>query len=256
MIYDCFLYNGEKELLHIRCLELAALNPKHILIESPFTFTGKEKPLHFQKHQKEFSKYNIDYYIFDEMPNDGNPWHNEIAMRNYIGKVLQFYTPNDNDVVIVSDVDEVPRYQAVEYYKPSFGLCSLQMGQFYYYLNCKDNSVYWDRARICNYAYIKDKTIDEVRNSGYPLQLIDAGWHWSWLGGIKAIKNKLNAFSHQELNNPNLHKDEVLLEKLEKGLPLWSDDPSNAFILVPIDAKLPPAVFQNEKYLSSLIKYV
>lgn len=210
--------------------------------------------MHFQKHQEEFSKYNIDYYIFDEMPNTGNPWDNEIAMRNYIGKVLQFYTPDENDTVIISDVDEVPRYEAIQYYKFSFGLCSLQMGQFYYYLNCKDERVKWDRGRICNYGYLKDKTIDEVRNSGYPLQLQHAGWHWSWLGGIEAIKNKLNSFSHQELNNPSLHKDEVLRQKMESGSPLWDDDLRNVFTFVPVDANLPPAVFLNQERLSKLIK--
>ena len=45
MIYDCFTYFNEAEILEIRVNELAPLKPTHVLIESKYTFTGKEKIL-------------------------------------------------------------------------------------------------------------------------------------------------------------------------------------------------------------------
>ena len=72
MIYDCILYNGEKDLLEIRLNEMSLCNDwvTTIIVEANKTHTGWEKPLYFEEHKKYFEKHkNIMYFVVDDMPN-------------------------------------------------------------------------------------------------------------------------------------------------------------------------------------------
>ena len=42
MIWDCFTYNGEDDLVKIRCEELKEFDVTHVLVESNYTFTAGE----------------------------------------------------------------------------------------------------------------------------------------------------------------------------------------------------------------------
>ena len=68
MVIDIFTYNGEKELLDIRLNVLYQFVDKFIILESPTTFSGKEKPLLYKKHQKDFTQFadKITYCINNE----------------------------------------------------------------------------------------------------------------------------------------------------------------------------------------------
>ena len=57
MIYDCFVFNDELELLEMRLMELYHIVDKFVLCEREHTFTGKPKPLHYADNREMFKPW-------------------------------------------------------------------------------------------------------------------------------------------------------------------------------------------------------
>jgi len=248
MIYDCFTYNGERDLLKIRCEEMKGLDVQHILVESTHTFTGIPKEITFNEFDREFIHFPIRQIIVDDMPNTGNPWDNEKHQRNAIIRGL--ITVPDDAICIISDVDEIPRASALlAITELGEGITALRMDKFGYYLNCLEGVQSWERARMCEVGYVKSFSPDYVRNSGYEHEILNAGWHFSWMGGPEVMKRKLDSFSHQECNTQKLR--DALEHKYQTGESLWGDD---HWLFVKVDEAFPEYVFRHQNVLSHLIK--
>lgn len=256
MIYDCFPFFNELELLEIRVNELKKCKQPvtHVLIESKYTFTGKEKPFYYAENCERFSEYPILSVQLDKKIN-GTPWDRERFQRNTIATALKLLNPADDNIVIISDGDEVPNYEAVDFFcdKINFDFAALIMNKFGYYLNCLEKFQGWDRARIMKYGYLKNKSPEEVRNSGFEKIVLNGGWHWSWLGGVEKIIEKFNAFSHQELNISQYNDPEILTQKLHNGQALWSDNLNDKWEFIPMDDRYPKYLINNIEKFKHLI---
>lgn len=244
MIYDCFLYNGESELLEIRVNELSQcdLPVTHILIESKFTFTGKEKPHYYDNVKEQFSDFPI-MSISVENTIEGTPWDRERFQRNIIMNAIDILCPSDDSIVIISDVDEIPNHKAIDEFDPKREFSALLMNKYGYYLNYLEAGQSWDRARVMTYGYLKNKSPEEVRNSGYDAVIPNAGWHWSWLRN--RAKEKLKSFSHTELDN---EENEWWIER---ALNFWS---KLEMTTVSVDASFPEYLINNIDKFKHLIK--
>lgn len=250
-IYDCFLYDNEKHCLEIRGEELKSLDVTHVLIESPFTFTGKSKSLNYWDFAQENHSYNIRGFLCHNMPNNGNAWDNEVYQRNYIMTALEFLKAQDDDIVIISDADEIPYAEAVKMYSPNHGVASLSMDLYYYYLNCLSGEDVWRLPKIMTYKQLKSTTPNEVRQYNPEVIIWNAGWHFSYLGGTEAIQNKIRSFSHQELNTEQITDSKYLSGKLNTLEYLWDNTTMKR---VEIDDSFPETVFKNQDKYSHLIK--
>jgi beta-1,4-mannosyl-glycoprotein beta-1,4-N-acetylglucosaminyltransferase len=58
MIFDCFIFFNEFELLEIRLNELNDVVDKFVLVEATKTHQGKDKPLYFEENKKRFSDFS------------------------------------------------------------------------------------------------------------------------------------------------------------------------------------------------------
>ena len=65
MIYDCFTFFNELELLELRLNELADVVDKFVLVEATQTHTNKPKPLHYLENRARFS----------DVPRQNHPRH-------------------------------------------------------------------------------------------------------------------------------------------------------------------------------------
>lgn len=245
MIWDCFTYNGESDLLEIRCEELKELEVTHVLIESNYTFTGKWKDLKF----KNPNNYNIAYFVANHLPNNGDAWDNERAQRNYIKNALEILGAKDDDIVIISDADEIISKSAISRYSPKNSITSLLVDTYRYYLNCLEGKQNWSKAKMTVYECLKSFTPDEIRNSCESLQLENAGWHFSYVGDLDFIKNKIESFSHTELNTEEFKSK--LEFKYRNNQSLFSDD---YWTIVEIDESMPKYLQNNFDRFSHLIK--
>jgi len=249
MIYDCFTFFNEIELLKIRLEEMKHENITHVLIESNYTFSNKSKRLYFDEINFLFSEYNIKHFIQLDSPNTGNPWDNEKSQRNYISKALIELGANDEDTIIISDVDEIPKLSSIVNYNTGEVTTSLNLDTYRYYLNLLEGKQNWGMPRVLKYKNLKQSTPDAIRQSGYNNIIENAGWHFSYIGNPEKIKYKIDSFSHQELNKKEFI--EKIDYKFDKGQSLFGDD---FWTFVDINEELPIFLQNNKKIFSNIIK--
>lgn len=207
MIYDCFIFYNELDLLELRFELLDPHVDYFVLVESKKTFVGKDKPLYFKENKDRYAKWahKIIHYVNDcdyseeewtyakESPNTGGiiHWCEEFLQRESIKKAIAHI--NDTDVVYVSDVDEIWKPHKVG------GFSKLKQLMYTYYLNNRTDED-WSKAFVGLYKDIKDESLNHLRGKNGPTTE-NAGWHFTNIGNAEFIKNKLENYGHQELNN-------------------------------------------------------
>ena len=143
MIYDCFSFFNELDLLEIRLNTLDNVVDKFVIAESNFTHRGDPKPLYYKENAARFARFK-DKIIHVVAPDPEDPakartdvaygWLCENKQRNATIRAIEECL-NDNDVLMVSDLDEIPDPQAIvkaiEYGRP----VRLRQKFYYYYLN-------------------------------------------------------------------------------------------------------------------------
>src|ERR1700679_2349278 len=106
MIYDCFTFFNELDILEIRLNVLKNVVDKFVLVEATRTFQGKEKNLFFEENKIRFKEFEdrIIHIVIDTYPvNEGNSaWFLEDYQRNMIMDGLKNCTEYDR--ILVSDV--------------------------------------------------------------------------------------------------------------------------------------------------------
>ncbi len=225
-IFDCFPFFNELDLLEVR---LAALDPVvdfFVLSEMPITHRGQPKPLHFRENRQRFEKYlpKIRHVVADDVTQeqgfDAN-WVREIHQRTVLERALG--DARDDDVVMMSDLDEVPRAdKVVEAASRGGGLRIFKMRFFAYFANCEPHpgKWWWLGTGMSEYRLAKGRFADVLRKVptrlrtvpepslrkrisvqmkariSYPLRGIrvrfveEGGHHFSWLGGADAVLSK------------------------------------------------------------------
>jgi beta-1,4-mannosyl-glycoprotein beta-1,4-N-acetylglucosaminyltransferase len=214
-IIDCFIFYNELDLLTYRLNILDPVVDYFVIVESTHTFVGKEKKLYFIENQHKYEKFldKIIFILVDDFPykypdiniSSGDQWKNEGHQREYISKgIHRIPGLNDNDIITITDVDEIPDPTTLKKIKKGvipISINSLQMGMYYYNLHTK-YSASWNSATVLTYATYTSLNTSfwSIRGGRYPL-IPNGGWHLSYFGDSSFIKNKISNFSHQEYNN-------------------------------------------------------
>ena len=290
MVYDTFIFFNELELLELRLNELSDVVDRFILVEATRTFTNKPKPLYYAENKHLFSKFNhkITHIIVEDLPESDNPWILERFQRNCI--IRGFNNMSDDDIIMISDTDEIPRAEIVKevinklksenknsliyniihkIYKSEFLISlfkhigflkhSLRKTNPYVYKLEQDSSWYfinmvpkinykWYGTRICLYRNFT--FAEEIRHSGHKI-IKNGGWHFTFMGGIERIRDKLQSFSHTELNKPE-YLDKSKIIKSIQNYKIHLDDKTE-LIQVPLDNRFPKYILQNKDKYSALI---
>jgi len=110
MVFDCFTFFNELDLLEIRLNELAGIVDRIVIVESTRTFSGQSKRLYYAENRDRYKRFadRIIHVVVDDMPpvENGNRWELERHQRRKI--IDGLHGCSDLDIIIVSDVDEVP----------------------------------------------------------------------------------------------------------------------------------------------------
>ena len=77
MVYDCFLFLNEFDVLDFRLKLHGPIVDKFIILESDITFAGNSRKLLFQNSYE----YDIDYYVYDDRKNFYHPMEREKSQR-------------------------------------------------------------------------------------------------------------------------------------------------------------------------------
>lgn len=243
-VVDSFIFFNELDLLEFRLRELWDVVDYFILVESMHSFSGGEKNLYFNEvKNKRFSKYlsKIVHVVVDDMPNGLNAWDNERHQRQCIVRGLNLLDLDESDVLIISDVDEVPDAETVSSIrgKPLKNCIHCLEQDFYYYnLQCL-NEKKWLAAKVLNMRTFRSGVLaedaDAIRSAKklpFWKRLVHlrkrlpvikrGGWHFSYFGNVEFIKTKIINFSHQEFNKEEFLDDSAIIEKIINGDDLFS----------------------------------
>ncbi len=241
LIYDCFIFNKELDLLELRLEFLYDYVEKFVLVESSQTLSKEEKPLFFAENIERFEKY-LDKIIYIECPKKefDSAWDYEYFQRDFIKQGLK--NCKSDDIILISDVDEIPNIPDII---NSFDLTQtylIEIAVSYYFFNLQSHYKFafnlWGP-----YAKIKDINLGNRETySGITTNIIRnnknfiAGWHFSFLFGtdIDMYINKIKSFSHQEYNTDYyLNRKRILLSVLG-GVDIF-ERKSVQFFAVPLE---------------------
>lgn len=219
MIYDCFLFHNELDLLECRLRELEDIPVKHVLAEAAVTHQGTVKPYYYAENRERFSPWGdkIIHVMLskDDLNAPGDNHRRAIAHRRHLMQGLGDAAPDD--LILLCDVDEIPRKGIVSESMGANRVLELSLHNF-----AVDwlHPLPWPGPVTARMKDIIDFERMRTMRNFFP-RIPDAGWHFSWLGGVEAIKEKALATSHTETISQMLRwADEGLL--YERGFS-WQD---------------------------------
>ncbi|XAR48109.1 Beta-1,4-mannosyl-glycoprotein 4-beta-N-acetylglucosaminyltransferase [Bertholletia excelsa] len=198
-VFDAVLFSNEIEILTIRWKELYPLVTGFVLLESNSTFTGLPKPLFFESNRDQF-RFVEPRLTYGKIPRKSrkgeNPFVEEAYQRLALDNLLKLAGISDDDLLIMSDVDEIPSRHTINLLSwcddiPSILHLRLKNYLYSFEFLVDDNS--W-RASVHRYQSGKTKYA-HYRQSD--VILADAGWHCSFcFRHIHEFIFKMKAYSH------------------------------------------------------------
>ena len=281
MVVDSFMIFNELDMLEIR---LNILNPyvdKFVITEATQTQMGHPKPMYFQNNKERFKKFEekIVYNPIDmgslSFPDQ---WHREQYQKNCCIYGIEKTGVSDNDIVMFSDLDEIPNpitlQQIIDDFDPE-RIYHFAQDMFYFYLNYKniDGSLLaacgdfpgvtdtkWLGSKLCSYKTLREFTCDGIRNkpaiNENAVRVPDGGWHFTYMGGSgtpvqERIKEKLGAFSHSEFNKWRFYNKAWIKLSILLGRDLLGRNAR--FKKVPLDDTYPEWLRENASKYPHLI---
>jgi len=248
-IIDCFTFFNELDLLEFRLRLLDKYVDHFIIAESNLTHSGSRKPYFFEENRLRYKPWlSKIIYVPLEQSTEGldftkketsyNPesaaWKLENEQRNALAAATAVL--GDEDLVLLSDLDEIPDPSSLKKINLKNGPVSLSMLFHYYFFNCQHLGAdrWWNGTIICTGSQFRQTTPQKLRDNRNVYKSIPrSGWHFSFLGGFEKIKYKIRSFAHTEFNREETLTDANIIRAMEEGKDIFNR-PGTAFKFVPL----------------------
>ena len=255
MIFDCFTFFNESITLDFRLNYLSPFVDYFVIVESGITFSGNPKAFSAgeviscqpQSIQDKCRLIQLNHWPPNKFSAKCN-WEREYYQRNAILQGLHDAKSLD-DFVFITDVDEIPNPRMFSQF---FSLASrytglnICMDMFYYEANNwmfeGNKPLVWTFPKVVSAPYLYLPQTIRMSFREYPY-LLNCGWHFSYMGGVQAIKAKIHSYAHQENNTDDILKS--VATNLDTKKDLFSRDYS--FKSYPL-SKLPELMLSNKLY--------
>jgi beta-1,4-mannosyl-glycoprotein beta-1,4-N-acetylglucosaminyltransferase len=132
---------------------------------------------------------------------------------------------NDNSVVIITDLDEIPNPEIISHIKKEYnlnGIFKLEMDNYFGSLSNKQKDK-WYHPKVINWGNLKSRSIEGCRLTFDCQWWERGGWHFTYFGGPSRISAKLNDFSHQEYNTDYYKDENYIFDKIKNGKDLFGE---------------------------------
>lgn len=265
-VYDCFCYFNEDLLLELRLKTLCEVVDYFVIVESAYTHSGLSKPLNFSIEKFKPYAGKIRYLISDECPGGTvDLWANENHQRNEIIRGL--FDAKPDDLIIVSDLDEIPNPKSIHEYNPYYKRGDFQQKYFSYYFNNQlifpSKDKVWIGSKITTHKNFLDffgskaNSVRSYKSKGvfrslkrFIFKLLkvqkirNGGWHFTWIMPIEGILEKMNATAHQENNRPEFRNPAYICNAIQTGKDVAV--PYRRFRIVPISTDFPKPLLEKD----------
>ena len=228
-IFDCFMYFDEDLVLDLRLNLLDDQVDYFVIVESKFNHKGEKRELKFDIDRYQKFKKKILYLVYDQIPNNldiikededkditiskymFNAGKRENSQRNFIVNGL---TEADNeDIVLISDVDEIPNLQNLDFSKINKKIIMFKQEMFYYKFNLKLPNFSWIGTKACKKKNLKSpQWLRIIKDRKFPFYRLDTlfsdnkyssikfidngGWHFTNIKTPEEIYHKLKSYLH------------------------------------------------------------
>ena len=246
-IFDCCPYFDEDMMLDIRFNILDRYVDKFVITEQLYTHSGEKKKQNFDLDNFKRFKDKIIYFLIEKEPDDlftiqkSNINHQGLKRLNSLKRIQLQYNKLydglsdalDNDLVLVSDCDEIPNLKGLNFNRIKNNILLFKQKIFYYKFNLQHKSIDWYGTKGCRKKnLINMEWLKYIKNKKYPFWRLDTlfskkkyidvnivedgGWHFTNIKHYKDIYYKLmNYGEHNEFELSNISQEDIkrLIEK-------------------------------------------
>ena len=277
MIYDCFQFFNELDILKLRLHILSPVVDKFVISEATETFSGDPKPLYYEENRAMFAEFEdrIIHLVVEDTP-PGETHARDTFQKNAVGRGLVNCT--DEDIIIYSDLDEIPNPEKIREILADFDetkIYHFAQRMFYCYLNMEEVSgtllsyagefegvehKQWIGTKMCSYKLLREQGLGlgdlrfpERKEIG--IRVADGGWHFGYMGGHgekdakKRIEEKVRSAAHQEYNSAEILAGTV--DNIKDGKDIFGRNAS--FRRVEIDETYPEYLREHQDEYEHLI---
>lgn len=209
LIIDTFPFHDELDILECRLTEIGDAVDWVVIVEADVTHQDNAKPFYYAEHAERFTPWadkivNVHATNLPTVADNPDPWAREHAQREWIAEGLARIGVASYDVILQSDVDEIPRPLQTRNVRPQ-GMVAFEQRLHCFAVDWLHPDPW--RGTVAGRAhfvkalgpYAFGRMRDARNTVPCPPYLRDAGWHLSWLGGQAATLRKLGAFCHPEI---------------------------------------------------------
>lgn len=245
MIYSTVLYAGEHALTRLRLLEEASHVDRWLFCTARKSFSGLDlEPATLP----EFAIGSACDILEAEFTDFRDAWANERKQRD----LPLSYCFDDNDVILVSDFDEIHRRQELSRIIDEtrrFGAVAIGQWFHYYKVNLTYHSRWFFPVAVTG-QYLRETghSLDTIRRSKRPANhVLTNGHHFSYLMTPADIALKLKRFSHQEYNCEPFTNEDYIRERIVNGEDLFLREKGRVYTVEPMTLdKYPHSLVQNQ----------
>jgi hypothetical protein len=273
-VYDVFSFYNEFDILEIRLKELWDTVDHFVILESNVTYVGNPKEYLFEKNKQRFEPYlekirhiklDVSFEKQKEVfPNEiDDHWTREKYQR-YAAKE-QLYDIEKDDIIIISDCDEVPRAEMIEMIKSdsnNYDRYLLWAPQFNYKINymkiynpSRHGIIMVTRGR----AFINPQQEREFsffwnKKPENTVEVDHGGWHFTYFGNNEHCLNKIRNFAHTEQNDPKIVNKFDIDWMIRNKYGHNGADDVERYEYVKVDGYFPKCIIENlERYKNMII---
>ena len=279
MVYDCFQFFNELDILKIRLNVLSPVVDKFVISEATETFSGLAKPLYYEENKELFAEFRdkIIHVVVEDTPK-GDTHYRDTFQKNAVTRGLKGCT--DEDIIIFSDLDEIPNPDKIREILQNFQkdkIYHFAQRLFYCYLNMEEVSgsllsyagefegvahKKWIGTKLLSYQLLREQNLllGELRfpeRKQIGIRVEEGGWHFGYMGGHgqkdirKRVQEKVISAAHQEYNSKHVLSN--VTDQIKDGKDIFGREAQ--FVRCEIDETYPEYIRTHQKELDFLIMH-
>ena len=224
-IFDCTSFYNEHMMYEVRLNVLGSKVDKFIVTESTYSHSGVRKKLNFDINNYPKFKDKIIYVVIDKEP-DGIVQENNnptLQRSNSLKRIALSYDESlkaiedaeDNDFIMLSDNDEIPNLNSMQFINNKNDIVLFNQLFFYYKFNLLYDKMIWPGTKGCKKKKLKSLSwLRNIKLKKYPFWRLDTlfsqtkyinmkvikdgGWHFTNMKTPEDMYEKFMNFGHHD----------------------------------------------------------